>query len=228
MIKSKTSVIIPVLNDNEKLTNLLQAFRYWNEQPLEIIVVDAENDPKCRNICEQFEATHLPFKKTRGAQQRHGAQHASGENLWFLHADCYPYISSLISIRQTLKSHKGGFFKFAFDVKNKNLTHKFLEACINWRSKYFTPYGDQGLFFDKATYFALDGHADQTLFEEVALIKKMRSHGFKQCNIPIFVSPRKWEKDGYWKRTLQNRLFALKYHFGVSSEKIKEQYYSDN
>ena len=209
------------------MSELLDTIKNWDEQPHEIIVVDAGHDPDSQQLCNQFDVRYFAFKKSRGAQQRFGAQHTSGDILWFLYADCRPDANSLSTIRQSLNKCKGGHFRFSFNLTKKHLTHKFLESIINWRSKYFIAYGDQGLFFDKATYFALDGHADQTLFEEVLLIKKIKKHGFTQCDSSLLVSPRKWEKDGYWKRTIRNRLLAMRYHFGSSSEQLKKKYYSE-
>jgi len=221
------SIIIPVLNDNEELSSLFETIKTWKQQPLEIIVVDAKADLQCKKICQENNAKWLAYNRTRGAQQRFGAHHARGNTLWFLYADCRPPMNALKAIEYTVENHRGGFFKFAFDLPSLNLTQKILEFFTNWRSQNFIAYGDQGLFFDKQAYFVLDGHADQTLFEEVNLIKKIKPLGFKALNLKIRVSPRKWQRDGFWKRTWQNRRLALRYHFGSSPDELQKQYYPE-
>ncbi len=221
------SIIIPVQDDNKELAKLLGHIRNWIQQPHEIIVVDAKADMECNQLCQKFSATWLAFNKTRGAQQRFGAQHASGDALWFVYADCRPDSGSLKAIDEALQSNQGGFFQFSFDLDKKNLTQRILEFFINWRSRRFIAYGDQGLFFDKRSYFVLDGHADQTLFEEVSLIRKMKKLGFSQLELPIKISARKWQQDGFWKRTWHNRLFALRYWMGTPADELKKLYYSE-
>jgi len=222
------SIIIPVLDDNKELEILLSSLRAWKKQAHEIIVVDALAQKECKNICNKYSARWLAYNKSRGAQMRFGAHHADADTLWFLYADCIPHPDSLDAIEHTMNTDsKGGFFKFSFNREPKELTHNLIEFFTNWRSKNFSVYGDQGLFFDKQAYFVLDGHADQTLFEEVKLVKKFRSLKFQYIDLPIQISPRKWERDGYWTRTWRNRRIALRHSLGTETNILKNEYYSN-
>ncbi|MBT8141505.1 MAG: glycosyltransferase [Gammaproteobacteria bacterium] len=222
----RVSIIIPTLDDNPALVNLLQQISNWPNQAYEVLVVDAKYDEACSTICERYAATHISFNKNRGAQQRHGAEKASGDVLWFLHADATPSPDALLEIQTIIGSGAmGGFFRFAFNTETTSWTQKLISAFTNWRSKHFIAYGDQGIFVDAKFYATCGGHSDQALFEEVALIRALRKSGkLKPSDLSIRVSTRRWEQDGYWKRTVQNRFLALAYLFGVQADTLASWY----
>jgi len=224
------SIIIPTLNDEQALSRLLSSIRDWDEgsQKLiqEIIVVDATACKNCENICMTYNAKWLSYKKNRGAQLKFGAAHANAEVMWFLHADLEVSAKALSELHEVVNTgYCGGFFKFAFNSPKLTRSQKVISYFTNWRSKHFTAYGDQGIFVSKEFYNEHGGHSDQAIFEEVQLIKALRNQGkLYISNIPIAVSTRKWEKDGYWRRTLHNRFLALAYYLGVSSDKLSQWY----
>jgi len=220
------SIIIPSLNDNIALEQLLSNIRTWNQEVQEIIVVDAAADKNCQSICQKHQAQWLSFTKNRGAQQKFGAAHASSDVLWFLHADALPHINSIPYIHSQIEAGaKGGFFRFEFNTEHLSLTQKILTFFTNWRSRHFSAYGDQGIFVERKFYADSEGHTDQALFEEVRLIKALRKSGHLSIsNLPIKVATRRWDRDGYWKRTLHNRFLTVAYMFGVSVEQLSEWY----
>lgn len=224
------SIIIPSLNDEQALGDLLSSIRSWNDKAQklikEIIVVDATASKVCESLCTEHNAKWLSFNKNRGAQLKFGAAHAQADVLWFLHADSQISQAALLDLSDSINNgFSGGFFTFKFNIVPLSFSQKIITYFTNWRSKHFVAYGDQGIFVKRDFYNQHHGHADQPLFEEVQLIKAIRKHGkLYVSKTPIAVSTRKWEKDGYWRRSLHNRFLALAYKFGVSSEKLAQWY----
>ena len=224
------SIIIPTLHDERALKSLLSSIRAWDDdtQQLieEIIVVDATASKECEAICKQYKASWLSFKKNRGAQLKFAAAHAKADILWFLHADAQVENQMLKEIVTVMHNNSlGGFFKFKFDTDTTTFSQKIISYFTNWRSKHFTAYGDQGIFVQREFYKLCEGHSDQELFEEVRLIKSLRkTKKLHISNSFMPVSTRRWERDGYWTRTLHNRFLALAYKFGVSTEKLSQWY----
>ncbi len=224
------SIIIPTLHDEQALRSLLSSIRAWDDKTQqlieEIIVVDATASKECDTICKQYNSSWLSFKKNRGAQLKFGAAHAKAEILWFLHADAQVESKMLKEIVVAMQNNAlGGFFKFKFKTDNTTLSQNLISYFTNLRSKHFTAYGDQGIFITNEFYKKCEGHSDQELFEEVRLIKSLRkSKKLHISNVFLPVNTRRWERDGYWKRTLHNRLLALAYKFGVSTEKLSQWY----
>jgi rSAM/selenodomain-associated transferase 2 len=219
------SVVIPVLEDAASLEAILETLHAAPSGPDEIIVVDGGSGDECVTVALQHECAYLRTRPGRGHQLDAGGNCASDDVIWFLHADAHPGDSAIESIRRAIEDGAtGGYFRFRFTGK---LTwyKRLLARLINWRAQFGIPYGDQGLFFRKSDYIELGGFADAPLFEEVMLVKAARRSGpFVEIANPIGVSSRRWERDGWLRRTLENRLLALGYILGISPHRLAHRY----
>lgn len=223
------SVIIPCYRDEAELTHLLEQLRKLPQAPLEIIVVDGAASDKCQEICNNNQASRLVSEPCRGHQLLAGAAMAQGDILWFLHADARLSLDPLSAIFRVIEQGAvGGYFRFRFDAP-RAWPAFFLEPAIALRCRFGVPYGDQGLFVLRQIYTKVGGHAPLPLFEEVHLVNKTRRLGrfYPLCD-PIFVNPRRWLCDGWWRRTWKNRKLALKFARGVAPNELAAHYRSDN
>lgn len=221
------SIIIPCYRDQAQILALLQQLKALTVLPIEVIVVDAASDPACHDICVQYGAHWYRSGPCRGRQLLQGAQVASGDILWFLHADVRISPNAFAEITQAIeRGAVGGYFRFAFDGPPA-WPMLILEPAIALRSRFGTPYGDQGIFVKKTAYFEVGGHAPWPLFEEVPLVRKLRNLGhFQPLLHPIWVDSRRWQQDGWWHRTIQNRMLALRFALGVSPDTLAKYYHS--
>jgi len=219
------SVIIPVYDDLPALTVLLQRLQYLRPGLKEVIVVDGKASRDCQQVCGRFAAQYLTLEPNRGAQLNLGAKQAHGDVLWFLHADSYPAKDSVTQIMDhVIAGNSSGFFRFRFDG-DPHWYKRWLETAINLRARFGIPYGDQGLFVEKDTYARLGGHTATPLFEEVALIRNLRrERGCRSVAGTIRVSSRRWERDGWLRRSLHNRYLAAAFALGVAPERLARQY----
>ena len=118
----------------------------------------------------------------------------------------------------------GGYLRFRFQGA-PTIGKRLLAAAINLRSRIGVPYGDQGLFATREAYAQTGGFPHQPLFEEVAVVKSLRRQGpFVALPLPIGVDPRRWERDGWLKRTLRNRWLALRYACGARPIQLAASY----
>lgn len=225
---NRLSVIIPVLADTEAMTTLVDTLAAMPERPDEIIVVDGGNSPACAARCASLQARYLATKPCRGGQLDAGARAATGSWLWFLHADAEPKPDSAQAVRTALADGAvGGWFRFQF-AGVKHLAARMLAALINLRCQFGTAYGDQGLFMTTEAYHQAGGFPADPLFEEVPLVRGLRRLGrFEALPLSLGVSPRRWERDGWFRRTLLNRRLALAYMLGVSPTRLAEHYRQD-
>jgi rSAM/selenodomain-associated transferase 2 len=219
------SVVIPVLDDLRSLTSTLEDFRSTTARPDEIIVIDGGRDSDCARLAMQHHCVYLRTRPGRGHQLHAGASCATGDIVWFLHADAYPPVAAIALIRDEIAAGAvGGFFRFRF-AGPLTWYKRMLAWLINIRTRFGVPYGDQGLFIRRSIYAATGGFPDAPLFEEVALVKAARGDGrFVEISTPIGVSPRRWERDGWLRRTLANRLLALGYMLGISPRTLARRY----
>jgi rSAM/selenodomain-associated transferase 2/rSAM/selenodomain-associated transferase 1 len=226
--QDRISVIIPVLNDLPALDSLLMQLISMRGGVDEVIVVDGGADPECMRLCELRDAHYVQSDPCRGQQLAIGAEQSAGDILWFLHADSEPPSDAPEQIREHLQHGcNGGFFRFRF-LGEQRWYKTLLQWAINLRVKIGTPYGDQGLFIGREAYTHSKGFAATPLFEEVRLVRELRrqpgNRGFHALNTSIGVSPRRWERDGWLKRTLHNRYLACAFMLGVTPNKLVQQY----
>jgi len=221
------SVIIPCYQDEGKLAELLCQLQQLPDSSLETIVVDGASDPACSRVCQQYGAQWLAAEPCRGQQLRMGAAVARGDALWFLHADNRLPPDPLSAMQLAFdQGAVGGYFRFRFD-RPRAWPALLLEPAIAFRCRFGVPYGDQGLFMRRNAYWNAGGHSPWPLFEEVALIEGLRRQGrFVPVRQPIHVDPRRWHRDGWWRRTWVNRNLALAFARGVSPDSLAARYRS--
>jgi hypothetical protein len=199
--------------------------RSGSKSPDEVIVVDGADDPVCAALCHDIHCIYLRSQPGRGRQLHAGAGRAGGEVVWFLHADAHPDSNSIPLIHAAIHNGAaGGYFRFRFT--GRPAWHKrLLSGLINLRTTIGIPYGDQGLFLHREVYTAIGGFPDMPLFEEVPLVKAARQAGnFVRLPADIGVSPRRWERDGWMRRTLTNRTLAFGYFIGIPPTTLARRY----
>ncbi len=228
------SIIIPCYNDKNALENLLlqitnSSFELEKQNyNIEIMVVDGNRSDECAVLCSQFNASYIYCEPCRGLQLLKGSQEASGTLLWFLHADAEINTADINVIRNAYSNNiKAGYFRFSFAGKAGYLKNA-LATLINLRTHLGgVPYGDQGIFVESLLYKACNGHSPFPLFEEVNLVRILKKNRkLKALPASLKVNPRRWENDGYFKRTFFNRIYALAYMVGISPFKIAKWYQS--
>jgi rSAM/selenodomain-associated transferase 2 len=217
----RVSAIIPTLCDDEALEQLLTKLAALPERPEEILVIDGNASAQTASLCREHGATWLATRASRGAQLAYGAARARGDVLWFLHADAGPSLHAARCLRTAIAGGAaGGYFRFRFSGE-ATLSKRLLQSCIRWRCRFSIVYGDQGIFVARDAYAASPGFAIQPLFEEVGLVRALRrTRRFVALSEPIVVDARRWERDGYWRRTLANRLLAVLFAAGVSPARL--------
>jgi rSAM/selenodomain-associated transferase 2 len=219
------SVIIPTWRDDAALARLLAQLAALEPRPKEIVVIDGAEDPATRALVTQAGVHYLSSAPGRGVQLNAGARAATGALLWFVHADAGVPPDATAALRAACEQGAdGGYFRFRFDGEPRAFK-RLLEACIAVRCRFGMVYGDQALFVTRAAWNRAGGFADEPLFEEVPLVRALKA-GRRFVALPqsVTVSARRWERDGYLWRTLQNRLLALGAALGVPPRRLASWY----
>lgn len=219
------AVIVPTLADDAALGRLLPRLAQLRPAPAAVIVVDGAASEATARLCAASGALWIGTRPGRGAQLAAGAARARADVLWFVHADAEPQPEAVAAIRECIAAGAlGGHFRFRF-TGPATPAKRLLERCIAWRCRLGMVYGDQGLFVTREAYAATPGFTPDPLFEEVALVRALRRTGrFVALPIPLGVSPRRWERDGWLRRTLLNRALATGYALGVPPARLAAWY----
>jgi len=220
----RISVVIPALNEAAQIATTIAAACDAGFD--EIIVVDGGSTDDTMACSAQAHRVLTSFPG-RALQQNAGAGIATGDVLFFLHADCRPHLDSARAIRQVLRDVPkivAGAFHQHIDAPGWRF--RLLEWGNRQRVRWFQmAYGDQGIFIRRAMFQELGGFAPLPLMEDVDLMRRLRGHGrLVLLPPPLTVSARRWQKRGVLRTTLRNWLLLTAYFCGISPEKLANFY----
>jgi glycosyltransferase involved in cell wall biosynthesis len=213
----RVAVIVPTFDDDVALERLLSHLAYLEPGPDDVIVCDGACSDATELLCRRFGATYLATRSGRGGQLALGAARARADILWFLETINEPHADAVIAIHECVqRGAVGGYFRFQFGGAT-SFGKRLLERLIALRCHLGMIYGEQGIFVTRAAYSRTLGFTIQPMFEQVKLVRALKKmETFIPVPLPLGVSPRRWEKEGFLRRTLRNRALALGYMLGIA------------
>ena len=222
------SFIIPAWRDSENLSALLPKLSTLPGR-IEIIVVEVSPEGQARS--RPADPSNVRFvsvsNPNRGEQMNHGASIATGDVLVFQHADTEFTQQHFHAIENVMRdpSVAGGAFHRKFDERHPGLL--WLEKIARWRARRgATLYGDQSIFVRRDVFQKLGGFAPIPLMEDVEFSPRLRRAGkVVLLDPPLRSSARHHEREGAWKRTIQNGALLLLYKAGVPPRRLHRWYY---
>lgn len=183
---------------------------------VEVIVVDGGSTDATGQILRAWPVRVLQASRGRAIQMNAGAQAATGDVLWFLHADTTVPAGWQAQIVQALRHPQvvGGGFRVRID--GRGLRYRLLDAWGGLRtSLQRTFYGDQGLFVRREVLQALGGFSEGCPVEDLDLSARLARAGTVACLPgPLRTSARRWERHGWWQTVLQHSRSQLAYQWG--------------
>ena len=220
------SVIIPVLHDSDALRKVVSDLKEQTTRPKSIIIVSGSHDAEIAQFSKEEELVHLETIAARGLQLDSGARTADAHILWFVHADARLPTNACEAVVTAIRHGAvGGCLRFTFQG-NRSLRKRIIEQLVRLRVFFGgMAYGDQALFMISSAYADCDGFPHLPLFEEVPVVRYLRRTGrFAALSVPVFVSPRRWERDGWLRRSLHNRWLALRHFCGANAADLAAVY----
>lgn len=185
----RISAIIPVLNEQAHLPHLLAAL-----PDLEVIVADGGSTDLTQRIALAHGARLVNAPKGRGPQLAAGAHHATGDILWFLHADTVPPSHATAEIRSALQNPAIGAGNFALRFSGPSRGARWLTWLYPRLRHLGLCYGDSGIFVRRDLYHQLGGFAPHPIFEDLDLVRRLRRHTrFVHLSPELLTSSRRFE-----------------------------------
>ena len=221
----KLSIIIPTLNEEDKLPHLLDAILPHTYTYDEIIVVDADSFDKTVAIANKKDVRVLISEvKSRAHQMNLGAREAKGDILYFVHADTLPPTTFRDDIKNATDRGKvAGCYRFKFDKDTLMLRFNAWWTRFNFM---FCRGGDQTLFIQKDKFMEIDGFNESyCIMEDFELIRRLKKDkSFYIMPKSVVVSARKYDRNSYFKVNMVNLWSYWTFQLGRSPEKIKAFY----
>jgi rSAM/selenodomain-associated transferase 2 len=222
----RISIIIPVLNEAALIRPFLSNLRE-RTHGAEIIIVDGASSDGTPRLAEDFcDRVIRGGERSRAKQMNIGAEAATGDVLWFLHADAGVPLESLNEIARIMGDPKvsGGFFRIRLPTAPAvyRLTDSFAHYAgllLGMRC------GDHGIFCRRTAFVDVGGFPDVPLMEDVEFFRRLRRCGrVAHSDKRIAASPRRYEVVGPTRLTLAYGLIAMLYGFGVPLQKLAQIY----
>ncbi len=193
----RVSIVVPALNEEAQIAATIRTLQQLTGEK-EIIVVDGGSSDRTVKLALAENVRVIHSARGRGPQMHAGALEASGDVLWFVHADTAPPPNALAEIGRILQDPRtvGGNFGLLFDGGSR--AARQLTAIYPLLRTLRLCYGDSGIFVRRAIYADIGGFRPLALFEDLDLLRRLRRAGrFAHLTCRITTSSRRFEQRNF-------------------------------
>lgn len=223
----KLSIIMPVLNEADRIEAALQALAPFRARGIETIVADGGSSDGTSQIARAIADRVLNAPRGRAMQMNAGAAVAKGDVLLFLHADTQLPNHADKLVLDGLERRPWGRFDVRFDEGG---ALRLVALMMNVRSRLTgIATGDQAMFMTRAAFEAAGGFPPIALMEDVALSARLKRLNRPLCLAAcVTTSGRRWRKHGLWHTILLMCQLRLRYFLGADPARLARAYgYAD-
>lgn len=216
----KISVIIPTLNEEPRIGNLLTDLQNQTVKPFEVIVIDARSEDKTKEVVSTFSGVQFyQMHKGVGYQRQAGGEKAKGELLVFLDADTRIDTDFLEQVGQLVQKYKLSIACPRYNPDSGIWYMEWIYTGFNRLFKLFERLSPSGagscIITTKKVFHELGGFEGSLQFDDIAYIRKAgRRYGFKQLPIDIQVSDRRFHEYGVGKMLFLYAILSVLFFFG--------------
>ena len=187
-----------------------------------MIVVDGDSDDGtfelASSLADELSLRVMKGKRGRAVQMNAGADAASGDVLWFVHADsCVPFdCERAIAEAMERPGVAAGCFRLRFP--RSNYIYRISDSWGNLAVDLFgIAFGDHGIFCRRARFFAVGGFPEVPVMEDAEFCRRLKGTGrMLQLPLEIQTSPRRYALHGPVRTTFFYLLIIILYFCGTS------------
>ena len=219
------TIVVPVLDDTAAVRALLRSLP--PDPAVDFRIVDGGHDQALDALAsDRADVTVIRAAPGRGAQMNTGAGAATRPWLLFLHADSRLPAGWLDAVQQGISDPLvvGGWFRFRLDATAWQA--RLIETLVALRIAVLgLAYGDQGLFVRRSTFTELGGYREWPLMEDMDFVRRLTRAGrVVQIPLPLVTSARRWQRDGWFRRSARNLVLLALYSVGISPVSLARWY----
>ena len=194
------ALVIPMLDEEKALPQLVEAVGALEPPPAQVIVVDGGSADASRTLARAAGWTLVETEAGRGLQINAGVAAASADHVCVLHADSRPPVDLVAVVRDTLADPRIALAGFTPIIRGE--TTRWGTTFHNWIKTWYAPlitrphlflrgvrllFGDHAMFFRREQFLRLGGCTPgDAVMEEADLCVKFASLG-KIRMVPRFI-----------------------------------------
>lgn len=223
---TELSIIVPALNEAQRITATLQALLPFRQRGAEVIVVDGGSEDATPDIAYDYADRVLIAPRGRAAQMNAGASYAQGYVLLFLHADTW-----LPEDADTLLLYGPGretsvWGRFDLEIEGQHRLLPLVARVMNARSRSTgLATGNQAMFMTREAFIQVGGFPDIPLLEDIEMSKKLNDISPPLClSARVITSGRRWDDQGFW--TTMRQIWRLRFgrYIGTDPAELARRY----
>jgi rSAM/selenodomain-associated transferase 2 len=221
----RVSIVIPARNEAAGIADVLQPLQALRNRGHEVMLVDGGSEDETLQRAAALVDRCLSAPPGRARQMNAGAAAASGDILWFLHADTrVAPASDRILLAACGQTDCWGRFDVRLSGRQPLL--RLVERLMNLRSRLTgIATGDQGMFVTRELFERVGGFPDIPLMEDIELSKRLRALRRPLClRQQVLTSSRRWEEQGIVRTIGLMWALRLAYFLGVPAERLALRY----
>lgn len=223
---SELSIIVPVLNEAQRIAATLEMLMPFRQRGVEVIVVDGGSDDDTPDIAYDLADRVLIAPRGRAVQMNAGASVARGYVLLFLHADTWlpPDADTLILHGPGRETSVWG--RFDVDIEGQHRLLPWVARMMNARSRSSgIATGNQAMFMTREAFIQAGGFPVVPILEDVAMSKRLKELSPPLCLTQrVLTSGRAFDEHGLWTSLRRMAQMRIAYSLGTSPATIAQHY----
>jgi rSAM/selenodomain-associated transferase 2 len=222
----RLSIIIPVLDEGERIAATLDRLADLRALGVEVVVVDGGSRDATVQRARLRSDKVVVAPRGRAAQMNAGAEKATGDVLLFLDAGTRlpPAAEHLVLDGLARSEQTWGCFKVGYE--GGNLLPWLIAALMNLRTLVTGgASGDQAIFVKQDALTAAGGFPTIPIMENVALCKCLKAKGRPlRLDAHTVASRERWQALGVLPTAMLMLRLRLAYAFGTEPVELAERY----
>lgn len=220
----RLTIVVPVLNEAERIEGHLRALEPMRSRGVEIIVVDGASTDATRRLAAPYADRVLDAPRGRATQMNAGARIARGDALLFLHADTALPDAADRLVLGALERAPWGRFDVRIEARHRLLA--VVARMMNLRSRLSgIATGDQAIFVRRPVFEAIGGFPQIPLMEDIALSSLLKRVGRPAClRERVATSGRRWERGGVARTIVLMWRLRFAYWLGADPAELGRRY----
>jgi rSAM/selenodomain-associated transferase 2 len=221
----RLSIVIPVLDEAERLEERLGRLSPLRRRGCEIVIVDGGSRDGTLAKAEAAADQAFAAPRGRGSQMNAGAARARGDTLLFLHADTV-LPNDAAALIATAIDGGAAWGRFDVEIAGRHPLLPVVAAMMNARSRLTgIATGDQAMFVRREVFDKVGGFPDIPLMEDIAL-----SAALKRLSRPariadrVTTSGRRWERNGVIRTIALMWWLRAQFYFGADPARLARRY----